>query len=204
MTFRMTATVAIGCLLAGSLPAYSDDISAAELRALLAIARAASLTSLSEAVKGAPAGYRIELVAAYRSFRLQAGSRAAAENLLRLLPADGAQHQVAITLADSLCDSESFSEMRILEAVQDRLPREWASAVVVAPQYMLAYLKFSTLAITNPHSDYAVQMRRPCQRSHKEFMSALNQLSEGDRQSVVQHVIDPASCQPLRWPESDR
>lgn len=175
-----------------------------EVSSVAEMARANSPNALNKAREKAGDSYRTRLILAYRSFQLNRGSKAAAEQLFALLPADDEQQKVVMTLGDSLCDEESLAEMRTLARVNEGFARELARAVLVAPRFLPEYVHYSTIAVGDPHSDYAVQMKRVCQQVHNKFEFAVNQLPEEKRKLFTEHVMNPNTCKVLAVPESKR
>jgi len=64
-----------------------------------------------------------------------------------------------------------------------------------------AYVSYSLVAVGDPHSDYAVQMRRVCQHKHAGFIEAVKQLPPATEQFFASHVINPDGCKVLALPE---
>jgi hypothetical protein len=179
-------------------PSCGDIASTAEM------ARAESMPVLIETSRRAGEGYRERLVLAYRSFQLNPRSRPDAERLLALIPAGDAEQEVVMTLGESLCDNEVVTDMKALALVRDGFARELARAVMLAPNFLSAYVSYSLVAVGDPHSDYAVQMRRVCQHKHAGFIEAVKQLPPATEQFFASHVINPDGCKVLALPESDR
>jgi hypothetical protein len=178
--------------------------SCTEILAEAEVVRAKSMQALSQAGKRAGGGYRASLVMAVRSFQLQPRSKEAAERLLTLIPTDDAQQEVVMTLGESLCDDETVADMKALARIRDGLPRELATAVILAPNLLPSYLRYATDAVLDPHSTYAVEMKRVCQKAHGDFIRALSQLAEDRRHAFTTEVMDPNGCRVIALPEAER
>jgi hypothetical protein len=173
-----------------------------QLHAAAHIAGAKSLKALNEEKKGAPSGFVIEIVATFRAFELQPQSRTIAESLLRQIPKDETQQEVVSALDAAICDDESTAEMKALAHIKYGLPRLLARAAEVAPEFMKAYINYSSIAL-DPHSDYAVQMQRVCRNRPQQFRKAVAALSEADRKWFKTEVLDPKSCRAIAIPEAE-
>jgi hypothetical protein len=166
------------------------------------MARASSATVLTEERNHAGNSYRAQVVFAFRLFELRPTNRDAAEALLKMIPQGDEQQAVLMTLGDSLCDSEDVADMRALGRVRDALPRDLSRAVLLASQRMPAYVAYSLIATLDPHSDFAIQMQKPCARAHSEFMKAVAVLPPERREWLIGHVFDPDRCRSLANPEA--
>jgi hypothetical protein len=124
--------------------------------------------------------------------------------LLALLPDTQEHQQALLTLGDSLCYRESIRDMRDLARVAERLPAEFAKAVLLAPDLLPAYVSYASTAVLDPHNDYAVQMKAVCQKLHERFNASVQQMPENTRRPFVQHIMNPDTCTVLAIPESDR
>lgn len=183
-----------------SLPAQGCD----EITKIAEMARARSVPKLTEASKDAGDSYRARLVFGYRSFQLNRESKANAHRLLALIPTDDAQQSVVLGLGDSLCDDESIADMSTLARVNEGFARELARAVLLARNFLPSYVNYSMVAVLDPHSEYALQMRRVCRQAHTDFLRAVKQLPEGRQGEFIKHVMDPNSCRVLAVPEAER
>jgi hypothetical protein len=173
-----------------------------QVHAAAQIARAKSLNALTEQKKGAPRGFAVEVVAAFRALELQPRNRAAAGALLRWIPPDEDQHEVILALDSAICDDESDAEIEALARVKYNFPRMVARAVELAPDYMQAYVNYALIAL-NPHSDYAVRMQNVCRNRPQEFRKAVTALSEADRKWFTTDVFDPKRCLAIAVPEAE-
>ena len=100
-------------------------------------------------------------------------------------------------------DDTKRSASTVLARVPEKYAAQLAKAVLLSPRHIAEYVKYSIIAIGDPHSDYAPQMARVCRRAHQLFMRGLNQLSESDKEFVARQVIEPATCKALALPEAD-
>lgn len=107
-----------------------------------------------------------------------------------------------MALGSSLYDSESYSDMRSLGRVRDRLPHDLAKAVRLAPAMLRVYIEYALVSAQDPHSDYAVQMEVVCRVQHHEFVKALDELPLGKRDWFVSHILNPEGCRALALPEA--
>lgn len=174
-----------------------------QVHAIASMALATSHPALATSRHDAERSYRAEIVYAARSFELQPGNKNAALRLLKLLPQDGAQHTTLMTLGDSLCDGESVAEMILMSRLGERLPRDLAEAVLLAPQMLSKYVAYASLSVQDPHSDYAVRMQPVCQAKHAEFVRAVKELPGDKREWFVNHVFNPESCHAVAFPEAE-
>jgi hypothetical protein len=175
-----------------------------EITAAAELARAKSLAALRDASRDAGNDYRLHLIRAFRSFQLQPRSKEAAARLLSMVPGDDAQQKIVLTLGDSLCDSESAADMKALAQVNERFARELATAVLIVPSLLPRYLAYSTIAVQDPHSDYAVEMERVCRAFGPMFTRALGELPEDKIRVFTTQVMKADACQPIAIPESDQ
>lgn len=176
----------------------------AEITAAAEMARARSTTALLDASKHAGEGYRSRFVRAFRSFQLQPRSKESAIHLLELIPAGDEQQKTVMTLGDSLCEEESLADMKALAQVNEGLAREVARAVLLVPTLLPRYLEYATVAVQDPHSAYAVEMKRVCRALGADFSRAVEQLP-GDKKRVFgTQVMNPSGCKPLAIPEGER
>jgi len=175
-----------------------------EIAATAEMSRAKSMHDVTSASKRAGHDYRAGFVLAFRSFQLQPRSKDAAERLLRMIPTDDTQQKVLMMRGDSLCDAESVADMRAMAQVNENFPRELARAVLLAPNFLASYVRFSIVAVQDPHSEYAVEMKKVCQKAHPSFVRAVNQLSEKERRVLTTQVMDANSCRVISVPEGEK
>lgn len=166
------------------------------------MAQPGSKTILRERKAAAGDGYRAQVVFAFRQFELDNSEKAAARQLLDLIPKDDDQRLTLLTLGDALCDSETISEMKSLARVRDGLPQEFARAVLLLPTSMPAYLSYSLKAVADPHDDSAIQMQVVCRKAHGEFLRAFDALPVDDKSWYRKYIFDPEDCRALEHPEA--
>jgi len=181
---------------------WPQETSCQEIAALSKMVRATSVETLSEARTHAGSGYRSDLVFAYRSFQLKRDAMHA-QHLLVLIPKNDFQRTIVMTLGDSLCDGEPATEMELLSGVNEGFPRELANAVLLAPTYLRTYVAYGTEIVSDPHSDYAIQMQKVCSKVHRDFLGAVEQLPKPDQRAFRLHVMNPNTCRAIALPEAD-
>jgi hypothetical protein len=177
------------------------------------MARASSTNLLAAEKQNAGAGYRVQLVYAARNLELNPHDKNAALSLLSLMPKNGEQQLIATNLGTSMCDAESTRDILSLGRLQDRLPRDFATAVLLVPHKIRAYVSYGSVAAGDPHSDFVLQMKRVCRANRKAFIGAVNSLGEGSREEegfsisgsewFRTKIFDPIGCRPLIFPEAD-
>jgi hypothetical protein len=121
-----------------------------------------------------------------------------------LIPKTGAEEEVVMTLADALCDQESPADMIALSGVREGLSRELALAVMRAPDLLLTYVRYSFIAVKDPHSDYAVQMVTVCQKQRPAFLHAVAQLGDEDRRFFTNRILNVRNCAAITRPEAQK
>ncbi|HEV8146570.1 MAG TPA: hypothetical protein VGP79_09325 [Bryobacteraceae bacterium] len=168
------------------------------------IARAKTGQELSAARDQAGEGYGARLVSAYRWFQLQPEIQSHAENLLGLIPKTEAEQEVVLMLADALCDQASPADMLALSGVREGLSRELTLAAMRAPGLLLKYVRYSFIAVKDPHSDYAVQMVAVCQKLRPAFLHAVAQLSDEDRRFFTNRILNAQNCVAIARPEAGK
>jgi hypothetical protein len=174
-----------------------------EAAAMTRMARAKSSEAVTVAKQKAGDKYRAQVVFAARSFELRPTDKSAAVLLLNLIPQDDGQQTTWMTLGDSLCDSESVADMKSLGELGDRLPRDLAKAVLLAPDRLPGYVAYAPTSVQDPHSDYAVQMQTVCRAKHSEFVKAVEGLPIDKRDWFVKHILNPEECHALALPEAE-
>lgn len=204
MMSKTGALVLLGCLfLSSSSFCAAQELKCKQVEANARMTRAESTKVLLDAKQHAGDDYRAQIVFAYRSFQLHPRTQSAAERLLALIPKTEEQQRVVMTLGDSLCDGESMDDMGSLSRVNEGLARQLRKAVELAPQFMPAYVEYSLEAATDPHSDYAVEMQRVCQRNHGAFVRAVKQLPVEKAREFKEHIMKPEGCRVLAIPEAE-
>jgi hypothetical protein len=211
MSKRTFAVVIAGIAFCGSLSAQEPDC--ASIAALARMARASSTTSLVAEKQNAGEGYKMQLVYAARKLELVPKNKDAALSLLNLMPQNSEQQLILTTLGTSMCDSESTRDMTSLARIEDRLPHDFATAVLLVPQKIDAYVFYGSITVGDPHSDFVIQMKRVCRIYHGAFVGAVNKLGEGTREEETfsspssqwfrTKIFDPIGCRPLIFPEAD-
>jgi hypothetical protein len=181
----------------------TSNVPCNEVHAIARISSANSLAVLAKAKPNAASSYRAQIVLAARSFELRPADKSAAVLLLNLLPQDDGQHMILMTLGDSLCDEETVAEMFSLSRIRDRLARDFAKAVLLAPDKLPSYVSYASTSVQDPHSDYAVQMQTVCRAKHPEFVKAVEGLPTDKREWFVGHVLNPEDCHALALPEAE-
>jgi len=186
-----------------------ENVPCNQLHAIARMSQAKSLSALVKAKSVAGNSYRAEIVFMARSFELQPRDKNAALSLLNLLPQnnvrpqDNVQQGTLMTLAESLCDDESDAEMTSLARIRDGLSRDFAKAVLLAPEMLPRYIAYASISVGDPHSNYAVQMQAVCRARHSEFIKAVEGLQTVQRDWFVKHVFNPEGCHALALPEGE-
>jgi len=200
----MGVAACFGCVLVWALvtspEASAESPSCDQISAIAKVARAKSLDGATEIERRAGGSFRAQVVFASRRFQLKPSVQSA-ERLLSVMPADEAQVTEVMTIGDSICDGETVADMFILGRVGERLPSLLARAVLAAPRFMPAYVKYGLRAVQDPHNDYAVQMRRVCQKEHHRFALAVAALALDEQRRFTEHVMSVAGCEILAAPE---
>jgi hypothetical protein len=179
----------------------AQEPSCNEVIVLARMARAQSSLSLNAEKERAGESYRAQVVYATRSFELKPQQHVASL-LLSLIPKDEGQQKVWMTFGDSLCSSETLSDMKTLGRLGASLPRRLAKAVLLVPDQLPNYLAYAQISVQNPESDYAVQMEAVCHTKHPEFIRAVEHLPLDRRDWFVKHIFEPESCHALALPEA--
>jgi hypothetical protein len=68
---------------------------------------------------------------------------------------------------------------------------------------MYQYVPYPVILGLDLHDDHAEQMTAVCRKSHREFVVAINQLPEKDRDWFLRIVFEPSDCRVLAHPEAD-
>jgi hypothetical protein len=173
-----------------------------EISMIAKMARSGSVETLVESKVAAGNSYRANAIFATQLFRLQP----TAENarlILSYIPKDEKEYSMWEELSDSLCDEESVADMGTLGKLEFELLHQLSRAVLLVPNHMAAYVRFSTMAVSDPNSDYAVQMQAVCQAQRANFLKAVNSLPLGQRYWFEDHIFDVNKCRALALPEAD-
>ena len=180
-----------------------NESSCVEISALARTARSRTLSQLIAEKLTAGNDYLARTVVASRLSELRPTDQRAAILLLDLIPQNGEQRLIWMTLGDSLCDSESISDMKSLGRLGENLPRNLAKAVLIAPDKMPNYVAFSLISVQDPHSDFAIQMQIVCRAEHSSFLRAVLALPSEEKVQFLKHVFNPKGCHALALPEAE-
>jgi hypothetical protein len=203
-THRIANYVVVLTLLFAPCQAWrAQERSCVEIDAIVKMARAISTAELAADQLKAGESYRARVVYAARRLELDPQDRNAAVLLLNLIPKGDAQHLLLMALGDHLCGTESYSEMKTLGQIGDRLPRDLARAVLLAPDKMAEYVAYSIASVQDLHSDYAMQMERVCRARHTEFIAAVAKLPAEEKEQFLKYIFDPDGCNALTLPEGE-
>ena len=177
-----------------------------EISLVAAIARAKTPSELKMRKQHTGDSYRAPLIFAVRMFEIDPQSRISAESLLKLLPKDDSSPEEAVWLDlvhMETCPSGRFtdSDLMPLFKLQPRLPRDVARAVLLVPDRMFDYISYASISVEDPHSDYAIQMKKPCEKMHGQFTAAFRRLSEKDQSWYRTKVFNPDGCRVMAFPE---
>ena len=181
---------------------FAQQPNCSEIEAITQMMRAKSVEALLSAKRISGKTYRAQLVFAYRAFELHPGMKTEAQDLLDLIPRNKDQQNTVMTLGDSLCSGESDADMFSLARVRDGLAQQLSKAVALAPQFMRAYIQFSLDAVADPHSDYALHMKKTCERDHARFLSAVKSLASDEEGRFRKYVMNPDTCRVIAMPEA--
>lgn len=174
-----------------------------EIAAMAKMSRAISSAELAAHKLKAGDSYRAQVIYAARLAELYPQEHDAAVRLLNLIPQDNEQHLKLMALGDHLCGTESYSEMKMLGQIGERLPRDLARAVLLAPGKIAEYVAYSVTSVQDPHSDYAMQMEKVCRAKHSEFVKAVVELPAEKKDQFLRYIFDPDGCNALTLPEGE-
>jgi hypothetical protein len=183
------------------LPAQKTECG--DVAAMARMARAISPAELAANRQKAGESYRARVIYAARLTELYPDGHDEAVLLLKLIPKDAEQNLVLMTLGDHQCGTESYREMKVLDQLQERLPRDLARAVLLAPDKMPEYVAYSIPSVEDPHSDYAMQMQKVCRVRHTEFIDAVAKLPAEKKEQFLKYIFDPEECDALTLPEGE-
>lgn len=190
-------------LLLGNVLCGAENLSCSQVAAISNMAASNSRASLIKWQKKAGDSYIARLVYSFRAFELDPTDPQVASRLLSLVPPSKEEEPLWHTLDGFLCQQQRIEEIKILAALQARIPHDLARAVVLVPKKMLDYVSYAYTSIQDPHSDYAVQMRSVCRTQHKAFVGAVNHLPSDDRQWFVKKIFNPDECRAIAVPEAE-
>jgi hypothetical protein len=185
---------------------HSQEPNCLETLAVGAMARANTVTALKARRQKAGNSYRSQLVFAARMLEIDPKNEKAAASLLSLLPKDedGPEQSVWLSL-DQLeqCPSGGIPDIDLnpLFQLQERLPRDAATAALLIPNRMFDYVSYAPIATESVVNDYALQMRKVCRARHNQFVEAVNRLSPKEKNLFVLHVFNPDGCRAIAIPE---
>jgi hypothetical protein len=197
-----TPTLAIGLLVAAPLALAQGGLPCAQTHALAKASQARSVPALDGANKSAAQGYLSRLVVASRRFKITA-NRANAEGLLAVMPVTDEQQVEIYKLSSLTCEDESDAEATALARLADKLPAQFARAVLRAPRFVPEYLQFVMLSVGDPHNDGAVQMARVCKAMKPRLKRAVLALPDKDQKFFREQVMNLDTCAPMHYPEAD-
>jgi hypothetical protein len=198
-----TSVVALTFLLAPCKVLSAQKPNCGEINAIAKMARAVSTAELAAHKLNAGESYRAQLVYAAKLLELAPQRQDAAVLLLNLIPIDEQQQHVLMTLGEHHCETEPYHDMKLLEQLEERLPRDLTRAVMMVPANIPEYVSYSVTSVQDPHSDYAVQMQKVCKAKHAEFFDAVTKLPREKRDKFLKYVFDLDGCNPLTLPEAD-
>lgn len=181
----------------------AQELGCDQIASMARMARSRSSLALTQEKQKAGDSYRAQVVFASRLLELNPKDKRAAVLLLDLIPKGDAQQTIWMTFGDSLCSSESVTDMESLGRQGENLARNLARAVLLVPEKMPSYVSYALTSTLDPHSDYAVQMQTVCRVKHAEFIKAIEELPSDKKGSFVKHVLNPERCKPLALPEAD-
>jgi len=183
------------------LSAQKPDCS--ENKAIAMMARAISTAELTAFRGKAGESYRAQIVYAAKLMELDPQRQDAAVLLLNLIPKDDEQQHLLITLGEHHCETESYHEMKMLNQLEERIPRDLARAVLLVPAKIPEYVAYSIISVQDPHSDYALQMQKICRARHPEFIEAVKNLPKFKRDRFLKYIFDIDGCNALSLPEGN-
>jgi hypothetical protein len=183
-----------------SLQAQKSDCG--EVDAMAHMARSISSKELAGYQQAAGNGYQARVVFAVKRLEFYPQDREAALQLLNLIPADDHEQHLLMTLGDHLCGAEPVREMKLLDQLGERLPRELSKAVLLVPEKLPEYVAYSIPSVQDPHSDYAVQMQKVCKARHEDFVQAIAKLPPAKMRRFLRYVFNPDGCDALALPEN--
>ena len=198
-----TSVVALTFLLAPCKVLSAQKPNCGEINAIAKMARAVSTAELAAHKLNAGESYRAQLVYAAKLLELAPQRQDAAVLLLNLIPKNEEQQHLLMTLGEHHCETEPYHDMKLLEQLEERLPRDLTRAVMMVPANIPEYVSYSVTSVQDPHSDYAVQMQKVCKAKHAEFFDAVTKLPREKRDKFLKYVFDLDGCNALTLPEAD-
>jgi hypothetical protein len=200
---RLLAAITV---LAASASLHAQSSACSDSAAIAHLARAHSAASLKARMLKAGNSYRAQIIFAARSLEIDSGNKTAALALLTLLPKDvqGPQETYWLDLSGpDQCPSGGapLSDLLALENLRDRLPADLAKAVLLLPSKLPEYLAYASIAIGDPHNDYAEQMQAVCKARHTDFLKAVQAMNPKDRAWFEKMIFHPNSCRAIALAE---
>lgn len=199
---RFVCVLSLICIGESAAPVLAADMDCGELAAIAKVAGAKNESELIAQARQIGSSYFAQSVFAARSFEIR-NDRNSAAILLDLLPKNDEQRVIWGSLGQAVCDRETVSEAKLLGRLRDRLAKNVAQAVILAPEKMLPYVVFSLGTTSDPHSEYALEMKRVCLRKKGVLTEAVEMLAEHEKRWFHGHVMALKNCQALDLPESD-
>src|SRR5947209_3264236 len=123
--------VIFGNLLLANVLCGAENLSCSQVAAISNMAAAKSTPSLAKWQKKAGDSYIAHLVYSFRAFELKPRDRQLASTLLSLVPPSKEDESLWHTLDGFLCEEERIADLKILAALQARIPHDLARAVVL-------------------------------------------------------------------------
>jgi hypothetical protein len=196
------ATVAAAMLFVWPLARAAEEVPCSSVIKMVQLVHARPSEAAAIVAGTEASDYRTKLAAAAIQLELQPQSENAGRTLLELLPKSDEQQADLMTLGDQLCASESMVDMKILGKLRDRIPRDFARAASLVPSKLPEYVRYSFLAVQDPHSDFVLQMESVCEQRRSDFLSAVQSLPKQDQDWFEGHIFDTNCCRALLKPES--
>lgn len=166
------------------------------------MARATSMPELNALKTAAGNSYRARLVFAFRALELRPSERTAGA-VLDFLPQDDSHREEWYSLSGWICDDEQDRDVKTLAGLEARIPRDFARSVILVPGRMCQYVSYPIILGLDPHDDYAEETTAVCRKRHREFVAAIHQLPEKDRDWFLSFVFEPSDCRALEHPEAE-
>lgn len=175
----------------------------AEAPFLVSMALCHSRTCLAPFKPAAGASRNARIVYFARLFALEPDDQAAARGLLSSLPVGGDSYSDVISLGTALWPGETVAQMLAGDEIGESLSREAARAAVLDPLDIWHFLRYSLVAISNPHDKIGSAAARVCRLRHSQLIAGLSQLPKGARAEFKRYVLDPKGCRQIHKSEAD-
>jgi len=180
----------------------AQQMSCAQVHAMAEMARARSMSELSPLRTAAGSSYCAHRVFAFRALELQP-TEFTASAVLDFLPQDDSHREEWYSLSGWICDEEQDRDVISLAGLEARIPRDFARSVILFPKRMYPYVSYPVILGLDPHDYYAEDTVAVCRKHHYEFVAAINQLPEKDRDWFLRVVFEPSDCRALDHPEAE-